>query len=89
MRILTGAAKRVAMIGLLGLVALAPSWAQSPNETEKALIRLQNEWATARIDGDVAFLETLYAKEFRITSMNGSVVESDADIALFAARPGY
>lgn len=78
--------KYVAAIGLLGLMVLVPSCAQSLGETEKELIRLQNEWATARIKGDVAFLENLYAKEFRITAMNGAVVERDADIAAFASR---
>ncbi|MBC7923314.1 MAG: nuclear transport factor 2 family protein [Ferruginibacter sp.] len=69
-----------------GCMMAVPGWAQSPGGTEKELIRLQNEWATARIKGDVAFLENLYAKEFRITAMNGSVVERDADIAVFASR---
>jgi ketosteroid isomerase-like protein len=71
---------------LLGVLALTPSWAQSPDEeTEKELINLQNEWATARIKGDVAFLERLYAKEFRITAMDGSVVDRARDIAVFAS----
>jgi ketosteroid isomerase-like protein len=49
------------------------------------LIKLQNEWATARIKGDVAFLERLYAKEFRITAMDGSVVDRARDIDVFAS----
>jgi len=67
-------------------MVLVSSCAQSLGETEKELTRLQNGWATARIKGDVAFLENLYAKEFRITAINGSVVERDADIAVFASR---
>lgn len=69
-----------------GLMALTYARAQSPDQTKQELIQLQNEWATARIKGDVAFLERLYANEFRITAMNGSVVERDADIAVFANR---
>lgn len=68
------------------LMALIPAWAQSPDQKNQELIQLQNEWATARIRGDVAFLEKLYANEFRITAMNGSVVERAADIAVFATR---
>lgn len=75
----------LAFIGC-GLFALMPARAQSPDQTKQELIKLQHEWATARIKGDVAFLEKLYAREFRITAMNGSVVERDADIAVFASR---
>lgn len=70
-------------VGWLGVTVAATSLAQSRVGAEKELIRIQNEWATARIKGDVAFLEHLYAKEFRITSMNGSVVTRDADIGVF------
>lgn len=68
------------------LMALTQAWAQSPEQTKQELIQLQRGWATARIKGDVPFLEKLYANEFRITAMNGSVVERDADIAVFANR---
>ena len=78
--------KYVGAIGLLGVMVLVPSWAQFPDETEKELIRLQNDWAATRVKGEVAFLETLYAKEFRITTAGGSIVERDDDIALFASR---
>ncbi|HJU38188.1 MAG TPA: nuclear transport factor 2 family protein, partial [Tahibacter sp.] len=60
--------------------------AQSPGPAEAELIGLQNAWAAARIDGDTAFLEKLYAKEFRIVNAGGGVVGRDADIALFATR---
>lgn len=60
--------------------------AQSPGPAEAELIRLQHAWAAARVSGDTAFLETLYAKEFRITTAAGRVVERAADIALFATR---
>lgn len=68
------------------LMTLIPAWAQSSEQTTQELIQLQNEWATARIKGDVGFLEKLYANEFRITAMNGSVVDRNADIAVFASR---
>lgn len=73
-------------IACWGLMALTHAWAQAPDQTRQELIQLQNEWATARVKGDVGFLEKLYAEEFRITAMNGSVVSRDADIAVFATR---
>lgn len=88
----TGVLKHVAAIGLLELMILASSWAQSSGETEKALLKIQDEWATARVKRDVPYLERLYAKEFRVQSMNGSVVERDDDIANFASgalKPEY
>jgi ketosteroid isomerase-like protein len=81
-----GVMKLVAAIGLLGLTILMPGWAQSTGEIEQELLALQDQWASARVKGDVAFLETFYAKELRINTASGSVVERDADIALFASR---
>jgi ketosteroid isomerase-like protein len=66
--------------------------AQSASGTEKTLLRIQDEWATARVKRDVPYLERLYARELRIQSMNGSVVERDVDIANFATgrlKPDY
>jgi uncharacterized protein (TIGR02246 family) len=68
-----------------GALSSVPTWTQPLGETDRELIRLQHEWAAARVKRDVAFLESLYAKEFRITSLNGVVVERDADIAAFAS----
>jgi ketosteroid isomerase-like protein len=87
-----GVLKYAAAIGLSGLIVLLPSCAHSRGETEKELIRIQNEWAAARVKPDVPYLENLYAKEFRIQAMNGTVVERDADIAKFATgalKPDY
>jgi len=75
----------VVALAWIGLMAAGPSWTQSQDDTEQALITLQHVWATARVQRDVAFLQNLYAKEFRITSLNGSVVTRDADIAAFAS----
>jgi hypothetical protein len=59
--------------------------ARADAKVETELLALQKEWAKARIKGDVAFLERLYAKEFWITSMNGSVVSRAVDIGVFAS----
>lgn len=55
--------------------------------SEQALIKIQNDWAKARIEGDVPFLENLYAKEFRVQNMGGTVNSRAQDIAMFAVRP--
>jgi ketosteroid isomerase-like protein len=72
-------------LALVALLAQVPGWAQPAADSEKQLITLQDRWAKARVARDVAFLERLYAKEFRITAMNGTIVERDADIAKFAS----
>lgn len=76
--------KCAAAMAVFGLMILTPSWAQSQGEAENELLRIQDEWAAARVKRDVPYLEHLYAKEFRIQAMNGNVVERDADIAKFA-----
>lgn len=77
--------KSAAVITSLCLVLTTPGWAQSLGETEKELLRIQDEWAAARVNRDVPYLERLYAREFRVHAMNGSVVSRQADIAAFAS----
>jgi ketosteroid isomerase-like protein len=74
-----------AATALVALLALASAGAQPPAGSEQELVTLQSRWAAARVARDVAFLEKLYAREFRITAMNGTIVERDADIAKFAS----
>lgn len=60
--------------------------AQKPSaKVEKELIKIQNDWAEARVRRDVAFLEKLYAAEFHITNIGGNVVERAADIVNFTS----
>ena len=59
---------------------------QAAGEVEAELLAIQHQWAKARIDGDVQFLERLYAREFWISAMNGTVVTREADIGTFASR---
>jgi hypothetical protein len=64
----------------------ATASAQKPSaKVEQELIKTQNDWAAARVKRDVEFLERLYAKEFRITALDGNLVERAADIANFVA----
>lgn len=55
----------------------------NPAQAESELRTLHEQWAAARIAGDVAFLERFYAEELRLQVMNGSVVSRAQDIALF------
>ena len=72
--------------GLFGLTLILPARAQSSVKGEKELIKLQYEWAEARVKRDVAFLESHYAKEFRITALNGSVVGEGRRYCVFCVR---
>lgn len=77
--------KSAAIAVALWLGLTAPGFAQSVGESERELLRIQDEWAAARVKRDVAYLERLYAKEFRVQSMRGSIVSREADIGAFAS----
>src|ERR1700755_3498444 len=73
-------------IAALGVVFLVPGIAQSLDETEKdRIVTIQKEWAEARVKRDIAYLERLYATEFRVQTMTGAVASREDDIALFRA----
>ena len=80
----------VAAIGVLGIAFLVPGQAQSPAEAE--ITTIQKEWAEARVKPDIAYLERLYAKEFRVHTMTGAVASREDDIAMFREgdlKPDY
>jgi len=88
----SGVRKCLVCIALLSLLVPGPSRARSASDTGKEIIKLEDDWRTARIKGDVAFLEKFYAKELRITGSDGSIIERNSDIALFASgqvKPDY
>src|SRR5688572_31148561 len=92
MKNFAGVMKLAFAIGLSGITISTPSWAQPRGETENDLLKIQDEWAKARVENDVPYLERLYAQELRIQAMDGSVVEREADIANFATgalQPDY
>jgi ketosteroid isomerase-like protein len=81
------ALKYATAIGVLGVVFLVPDIAQSLDETEKdQIVTIQKEWADARVKPDIAYLERLYAKEFRVQTMTGAVASREDDIAMFRER---
>jgi ketosteroid isomerase-like protein len=80
----------VALFGLVGVLFLITSCALGPSgaplsgtAAERELRALHEQWARARIDGDVAFLERFYGEELRLNVMNGAVTTRAQDIALF------
>jgi ketosteroid isomerase-like protein len=65
--------------------------ASSPSP-EAELTALMNQWAQARVDADIAFLECFYGAELRLNQMNGGVASRAEDIAAFAngmIKPEY
>jgi len=50
---------------------------------EQNIRDLHDQWAAARVAGDVAFLERFYAREFRVQSATGALVDRAQDIAVF------
>ncbi|QDE39003.1 nuclear transport factor 2 family protein [Luteibacter pinisoli] len=65
-------------------MALLPCFAMA-DSAEQEVTRLEDAWRTARIHGDTAFLERVYARDLEIGTMDGNAVPRDQDIALFAS----
>jgi hypothetical protein len=76
------------IISTVALMAFAfnTASAATDRETEQELTKIMRQWAEARMKGDVALLEKLYAKEFLITGADGMLVERDTDTGLFARK---
>jgi hypothetical protein len=77
---------------MLILALCEPAIGRAADSAEQQLVRIEDAWRKARVDGDIAFLESVYAKELRITGADGSVIERDKDISLFATgkiRPEF
>ncbi len=90
MKIVPGIRKSACALVLV--VVAHTGLAQSNGTAEQDLLKIQEAWATARTTRDVPYLERLYAREFRVQAMNGSVVSREADIANFATgdlKPDY
>jgi ketosteroid isomerase-like protein len=83
---------RVGVIGLVALAVAAPAVVGAAEDATQELVRIERAWRKARVNGDIPFLERLYAKELRILGTDGSVIERDTDISLFASgkvRPEF
>jgi ketosteroid isomerase-like protein len=74
----------IAALWVSGLTLPGQGFAQSSAESE--LLTIQREWAEARVKPDIAYLERLYAKEFRVHNITGEVSSREEDIAMFRER---
>jgi ketosteroid isomerase-like protein len=71
-------------LALLAAASLATGCAhQSPANPEQEVLRLHEQWAAARVQGDVAFLERFYGEELVLNQADGGVVRRKDDIELF------
>ncbi|WP_047492109.1 nuclear transport factor 2 family protein [Terriglobus sp. TAA 43] len=60
--------------------------AQTTPADEATFRKLQSDWAEARKNQDVAFLERFYATEFTVGVMNGSENTREQDISVFRTK---
>ena len=79
----TAALVCIAIVAIASLIPPIPGVAQSSNEAEKELLLIQKPWADARVKLDIAYLEHLYAKEFRVQDIFGAVDSREDDISMF------
>ena len=80
--------KRIAALVLSTLISLASGCAHqgislASDDSQGELLALHEQWAAARVDGDVAFLERFYGQELRLQQADGSIVQRNDDIELF------
>jgi ketosteroid isomerase-like protein len=80
--------KRIAALAFSALIAFTSGCAHQSSrvalaDTEKELLALHEQWAAARVNGDVAFLERFYGQELRLNQADGGIVERKDDIELF------
>lgn len=76
---------RQAAVAALLVCISSGSQARAPASDRDEIVRAEDAWRQARIDGDTAFLERFYAREARIQNINGEVVSRADDIAIFAS----
>jgi ketosteroid isomerase-like protein len=79
--------RRIAIV-LSTLISLAFGCAHQSasrhfDDTENVLLALHEQWAAARVNGDIAFLERFYGRELRLQRADGSIVQRNDDIELF------
>ncbi|MEK6397119.1 MAG: nuclear transport factor 2 family protein [Terriglobus sp.] len=60
--------------------------AQTTAADDATFRKLQLDWAEARKNQDVAFLERFYATEFTVGNMNGAESNREQDIAMFRSK---
>ncbi len=74
-----------ALFSLALVVGLPVVGHTQPADDTRTFVLLQNQWAEARKNRDVAFLEKFYAEEFTVGNMNGSESTRAQDIGMFSS----
>jgi ketosteroid isomerase-like protein len=75
---------RATLLFVLALSLPVPGHTQTTDDTN-TFVALQNQWAEARKNQDVAFLEKFYAAEFMVGNMNGAESTRAQDIGMFSS----
>jgi ketosteroid isomerase-like protein len=57
----------------------------APTGNEQTFLKLQHDWAEARKNADMHFLDSFYAKEFTVGSMTGGESSRAQDMAMFSS----
>ena len=84
--------KLIIATAMLTLTVVMPELVRGDADVKQELISIETAWRKARVEGDTAFLEKLYASELRIIGTDGSVIDRNTDISRFAAgqiRPEF
>ena len=74
----------VALAVGLGTFA-TPAHAQAPKANEGTFLKLQHDWAEARKNADMEFLESFYATEFTVGVMDGGESSRASDLLMFSS----
>jgi len=75
---------RFVLASTFAFLAAVPAHAQS-NADDSTFIKLQHDWAEARKNADLAFLENFYAKEFTVGTMDGGESSRAKDLSMFSS----
>ena len=73
------------VIWLFLIGAISAPAQKASGKVEKELLKLQDQWAEARVKRDVPFLEKFYGKEFHINNIWGGDDSREDDIRNFAS----
>jgi ketosteroid isomerase-like protein len=70
---------------VLGLTLTVSAAIAEPKANEQTFLKLQHDWAEARKNADIPFLENFYAKEFTVGVMTGGESTRAQDLAMFSS----
>lgn len=69
---------------LVAMVLSLPAFAQDKPDDQSFII-LQHDWAEARKNADMHFLERFYAKEFSVGTLDGGEASRSEDLIKFSS----